>query len=65
MPFLLIPLTTNRRRKRYLCLLAISLAIAILGVAEGCGGGGSAGGSTPPPVTHQVTSSGTVTLKVQ
>jgi hypothetical protein len=49
MPFLLIPLTTNRRRKRYLCLLAISLAIAILGVAEGCGVGEAQEGRHHPP----------------
>ncbi len=67
-PFLLAPFRRERLKKQKLIrLLAITLAIAALGFAGGCGGGGGGGGSSsqPPPQTHQVTSSGTITVIVK
>jgi hypothetical protein len=63
-PFLLLPLANVRRklqlRRSWLILVcAVACAITVFGVS-GCGGSG--GHSTP---THQITSSGTVTLNVQ
>jgi hypothetical protein len=61
-PFLLLPLTISRKKRRREHVLVAAFALALLGfVASGCGGSG--GGGTPP--THQVTSSGVVTLTVQ
>ena len=66
MPFLIFPVTRNRGRKRYLWLLAASLAITILGATQGCGnGGGNTGGINPPPATHRATGSGVVNLTVK
>ena len=44
--------------------LAILLAGSMIAVT-GCGGGGGGNSQPPPPQTHQVVSSGTVTLTVQ
>jgi hypothetical protein len=66
-PLLLLPVAAARRRWRagrigFMVCLAL---IFILTMAVGGCGGGSSSSSTPPPQTHQVTSSGTVTLTVQ
>jgi hypothetical protein len=66
LPLLLLPLVPARRRWTagrtglLACLLFIFLVVAAGG---GCGGGSSS--PPPPPQTHQVTSSGAVTLTVQ
>jgi hypothetical protein len=40
--------------------------LTVMAAIAGCGGGGgSSGGTNPSPATHQVTSSGTVTLIVK
>ncbi len=65
LPFLLAPFASKGRRNTgRLCLLAIVGMITLLAIVAGCGGGGG-GGTNPPPQTHQVTSSGTVTLVVK
>lgn len=58
---------SNRRSNGRIWLVAIVTLLAVLGVAVGCGGGAGngSGGSNPPPATHQVTSSGTITLIVK
>ena len=66
LPFLLLPLTLLRKRWAvrgfwYAACLALILSAGAL--VTGCGGGGGST-TTPPPPTHQVTSSGTVTLTV-
>jgi uncharacterized repeat protein (TIGR03803 family) len=69
LPFLLLPLMFLRRKLAArgvwvtACLGLVLLAGAAFSVI-GCGGGGGSS-STPPPQTHQVVSSGTVTLTVQ
>jgi hypothetical protein len=66
LPFLLIPLVILRKRLAAqgvwitACLGLVLLAAAAFNT--GCGGGGSS--STAPPQTHQVTTSGAVTLIV-
>lgn len=64
-PLLFAPLSTRRRRMRSTLFLVALFMTGLL--VLGCGGGASSsgGGSTPPPQTHQVTSSGTVTLVVK
>ena len=69
LPVLLFPLFLLRRRlTARSAWVAVCLGLVLMAAAfsTGCGGGGS-GSTTTPPVnlTHQVTSSGTVTLKVQ
>jgi sugar lactone lactonase YvrE len=69
LPFLLLPLFYLRRRLAArsvwvtACLGLVLLAAAAL--STGCGGGGG-GSTTTPPInpTHQVTSSGTVSLTI-
>jgi hypothetical protein len=66
LPILLRPRTRGGRKWRYarVWLLACAGVLILVALAgNGCGGG-SGGGSTTPP-THQVTSSGSVTLTVQ
>jgi hypothetical protein len=66
LPFLLLPFAgANKRKSARLRIIAgVGLVLAVLAAGAGCGGGG--GGSSPtPPQTHQVTSSGTVTLIVK
>jgi len=70
LPILLLPLGFMRRKLAArgiwltACLGLVLMATAALSV--GCGGGSSGGsGSTTPPATHQVTSSGAVSLTVQ
>jgi len=70
LPILLLPLGFMRRKLAArgiwisACLGFVLLATAVLSI--GCGGGSSGGsGSTTPPATHQVTSSGAVSLTVQ
>jgi hypothetical protein len=70
LPILLLPLFFLRRRmaKRGIWFAACVGLILLVAAASniGCGGGGSLGssGSNPPPATHQVTSSGIVSLTV-
>jgi len=71
LPILLLPLVFLRRRLAArgvwvtVCLGLVLLAGTAV-AAIGCGGGGGGGSTTPPPPqTHQVTSSGTVTLTIQ
>ena len=66
-PILLIPRTKGGRKSRYprVWLLACAGFLILVTLAgNGCGGGNGSGGSTTP-TTHQVTSSGSVTLSVQ
>jgi hypothetical protein len=70
LPILLLPLGFMRRKLvvrgiwLMACLGLVLLATAALSM--GCGGGSSGGsGSTTPPSTHQVTSSGAVSLTIQ
>jgi hypothetical protein len=70
LPILLLPLGFMRRKLAAkgiwlsACLGFVLLATAALSI--GCGSGGSSGsGSTTPPATHQVTSSGAVSLTIQ
>ena len=65
LPFLLAPFATKRQNTGRVWLLTIIGVISLAAVVVGCGGGSVGGGSTPPPATHQVTSSGTVTLIVK
>jgi hypothetical protein len=65
-PILLGPRTRGGRNSRYarfwfLACIGFLMFVALTG--NGCGGGGGGGSTTPP--THQVTSSGSVTLSVQ
>jgi len=68
LPIFLLPLAFIRRksaaRSPWLtaCLGLVLLASAVFAI--GCGSGGI-GGSTTPPATHQVTTSGSVTLTIQ
>jgi hypothetical protein len=62
LPILLLPLTAARRRITNRLWLIAVVGVAIATAVAGCGGGG---GTTTPPATHQVTSSGVVTLTVQ
>jgi sugar lactone lactonase YvrE len=70
LPILLLPLGFMRRKLAArgiwisACLGFVLLATAALSI--GCGGGSSGGSSsTTPPATHQVTSSGSVSLTIQ
>jgi sugar lactone lactonase YvrE len=68
LPFLLVPIARmNWRNDKKACLLVFAGVLAALTIVAGCGGGGGngGGGSNPPQATHQVTSSGTVTLIVK
>jgi hypothetical protein len=68
LPILLLPLGFIRRKSAArgiwlrACLGLVLMATAALSI--GCGGGGGSG-STTPPSTHQVTSSGAVSLTIQ
>jgi hypothetical protein len=68
LPILLIPLVFLRRRLSArgvwmtACLGLVVLAVAAY--STGCGGGGSTT-NTPPPLTHQVVSSGAVSITIQ
>jgi hypothetical protein len=68
-PFLLLPLVMLRRRmaRRGIWITACMGLVVMATVATiciGCGGGGPSSVSTPPP-THQVTSSGAVSLTIK
>jgi hypothetical protein len=66
LPILLLPrlLLRRKRAERGFWLTArLVLLVSAVAIASGCGGGGST--PPPPPQTHQVTSSGVVTLTVQ
>ncbi len=69
LPIFLLPIAGARRRRATARIVLLAwLALASAAAASiGCGGGGGngGGGNNPPPQTHQVTSSGTVTLTVQ
>jgi hypothetical protein len=70
LPILLLPLGFMRRKLAAkgiwlsACLGFVLLATAALSIGCGSGGGGGSG-STTPPTTHQVTSSGAVSLTIQ
>jgi hypothetical protein len=70
LPILLLPLVFLRRKLALrgvwvtACLWLVLLAGAAV-TCVGCGGGGGGSSTPPPPQTHQVVSSGTVTLTVQ
>jgi hypothetical protein len=73
LPILLLPLMILRKRLAArgawvtACLGLVLLAAGGIAVV-GCGGGGGGGGSQPPPPppqTHQVVSSGVVTITIQ
>jgi len=66
LPILLLPrlLLRRKRAERGFWLTArLVLLVSAVAIASGCAGGGST--PPPPPQTHQVTSSGVVTLTVQ
>ena len=68
LPFLLLPLMITRRRLSagrtvFIACVGFVLVVATVSLG-GCGGGGGGTTSNPPPSTHQVTSSGVVTLTV-
>ena len=67
LPILLLPRLLLRRKRAargFWLAACLALLLSAVAIASGCGGGG---GNTPPPPpqTHQVTSSGVVTLTVQ
>jgi len=67
LPILMLPLVRLRKKWTagkiwFTACLGLVLLVASAGI--GCGGGGSSG-TPPPPATHQVTTSGVVTLTVQ
>ena len=65
MPILMLPLVAIRKKwhaRRIWLLACLGIALTA-GVVVGCGGSGSV--STTPPSTHQVTSSGIVSITVQ
>jgi hypothetical protein len=66
LPILILPLMIARRRgtaSRISFIVCLGFVFAVTTAAiGGCGGGGSS--SNPPPATHQVTSSGVVSLTV-
>jgi hypothetical protein len=67
-PIFAVPLLAAIRHRRPQKLWLALCVVAVLGFAvsiSGCGGGGNSGGGNSQPQTHQVTSSATVTLKVQ
>ena len=66
-PLLLLPLAAARRRWKkagIMVVLCLGLAVAAVAGISGCGGGTGGGGSSTP-LTHTVTSSGSITLIVQ
>ena len=65
-PFLFVPVLFSRRKKNLgVVLLGILLAMTMTTLVTGCGGGGGSSSTNPPPAqTHQVTSSGVVTLTI-
>jgi hypothetical protein len=66
LPIFLLPrlsLTRREAPRRFWLTIRLALLFSAVAIAVGCGGGGTA--SPPPPQTHQVTSSGVVTLMVQ
>jgi hypothetical protein len=67
LPILLIPLLFSRRKlvARGIWMTASLGLVLMAALWFNIGCGGKRGGSTPPPQTHQVTSSGVVTLTVQ
>jgi hypothetical protein len=67
-PFLLVPMAGIRRKRSYkmMCLLAcLAVALMASGFAIGCGAGGNLPAPATPNPTHQVTSSGSVSITVQ
>jgi hypothetical protein len=66
LPILLLPrlfLTRKWAARRFWLTACLALLVSAVAITSGCGGGGNA--PPPPPQTHQVTSSGVVTLTVQ
>jgi sugar lactone lactonase YvrE len=67
LPILLLPLFLLRRgitkRGIWCAAFLVLVALAATGATIGCGGGGGSG-SSPPPATHQVTSSGVVSMTI-
>ncbi len=67
-PILLLPLAAIRKRGAWKAWLAacVLLGLIMTGFASGCGGNSNGGISTPTPApTHQVTSSGVVSMTVK
>jgi hypothetical protein len=65
LPIFLLPrlfLTRKSAARRFWLTVRLVLLFSAVAIASGCGGGGNA---PPPPQTHQVTSSGVVTLTVK
>jgi hypothetical protein len=72
LPILLLPrlfLTRKWAARRFWLTACLALLVSAIAIDSGCGGSGNAASSSPPPPppsqTHQVTSSGVVTLTVQ
>jgi hypothetical protein len=67
LPILLLPLMSLRRKlaTRGVWMTACLGLVLLAAAASTAGCGGGVGNSTPPPQTHQVVSSGTVSLTVQ
>jgi hypothetical protein len=66
LPILLLPrlfLTRKWAARRFWLTACLAFLVSAVAITSGCGGGGNA--PPPPPQTHQVTSSGVVTLTVQ
>jgi hypothetical protein len=66
LPFLLLPRLLLRRKwaaRGFWLTACLALLVSAVAITSSCGGGGNT--PPPPPQTHQVTSSGVVTLTVQ
>jgi hypothetical protein len=66
LPILLLPrlfLTRKWAARGFRLAAHLALLVSAVAIASSCGGAGNA--PPPPPQTHQVTSSGVVTLTVQ
>ncbi|MGA9672485.1 MAG: hypothetical protein WBQ94_24940, partial [Terracidiphilus sp.] len=66
-PVLLLPLAGLRKKRRLRIIGTLAcLAVALTaGMAIGCGGAGTSPAASTPNPTHQVTSSGSVSITVQ
>jgi len=67
LPILLLPLAIARKKRvaRGIWLMtSLGFVLTVAAASVGCGGGGGSSTPPPPPQTHQVTSSGVVSLTV-